>query len=126
MKLFDSLNTLAIKIGAEATRLKLGMLATVYDVILPRVPEVMAALQMTTADGATKKAAALQFLGELYDQHIATIDLPGPIDRLLHKVAKRYMLYLAGKAIEQWFTFLTSAAAKRVVEAFQPSGPVAA
>lgn len=113
------LSTLAIRIRSEAVRLKRGMLATVRELILPRVPEVMAALQQTAADGATKKEAALKFLAELYDEHIATIDLPGPIDQLLHKLVKRYMLYLAGKAIEDWFKFLTSESAMRVVAAFQ-------
>lgn len=119
----ERLDYLSARVRSEAASLSLGFFGAVKSV-LPIIPELMAVLQTTPEAGAVKKAAALSFLSELYSEHIAKIDLPGPFDWLLHRLAKKFMLVAADKLIDEWFDFLSSPTALAVVATFQPpSGP---
>lgn len=122
MTLLDSVRShlvfISQRVRAEAERQALGMRDTVTKIVLPIIPDVMEVLEQTGAAGAVKKAAVIAYLSELYDTQIATIDLPGPIDRVLHKIAKRLMLMAANRLIDVFATFLKSRAAPNVVATF--------
>lgn len=117
-----------IEHAAAAKIAELGLTtgkAVLNRVIYPvLIPQLVAVLEQCAATGMEKKAAALEFVDEFYDRRIATIDVPGPFDSVVHAGLKFLTRQGTSAMIDVIVAFLRSPNAAAVLAAFQSrAGP---
>ena len=116
---FAEVEQIAIRKIDELTLTKVSEILhrVVYPVVIPGIVRL---LQASAATGAEKKAAALALLDEFYDRRLATINVPGPFDALVHGGLKRLVRDGASTMIDALVAFLRSPEAAAVLLTFQP------